>query len=932
MTDRVTSPGSLSEDAPNTPASSLSATPVGGRRTAGRTARSGGRNEAALDPATSSPGRDLPPFEDEGDLLGGGGDLASVDPEEEAADGEELFGDHMERDYRPMPGLDRYDPNLMDDDSDLEALSEGERAAAEAEMRRRDRAQGRFPGRMRRGLIYGDSDDDEDEPRARRRRLAERAAEGGDEDEEAMDADEVGGIESIENLEDTRGRPVREYVTQIGPRTECANRFKNFLKTYVDAKGHNLYKEKIRHMCEVNRSSFEVDYNILASECSVLAYFLPEAPTEVLRIFDEAAKSVVMSMFPHYHRIAKEIHVRISDLPLVEELRSLRQLHLNQLIRTSGVVTSSTGVLPQLSVIKYDCNKCSYVLGPFVQNQNQETKPGTCPECQSQGPFEINMVETLYKNYQRITIQESPGRVAPGRLPRSKDALLLGDLCDVCKPGDEIELTGVYTNSYDGSLNTKQGFPVFATVVMANHILVKDERNAANSLTDDDIKAIVALSKDERIGERIIASIGPSVYGHEDIKRAIALALFGGQAKDKSDKHRVRGDLNILLCGDPGTAKSQFLKYTEKIAPRAIFTTGQGASAVGLTAYVQRSPVTKEWTLEAGALVLADQGVCLIDEFDKMNDQDRTSIHEAMEQQTISISKAGIVTSLKARCSVIAASNPIGGRYDPSMTFAENVDLTEPILSRFDILCVVRDTVDPIIDEHLAKFVVGSHMRNHPMAEQEDHDNMERLEQSLASATNLAGVEKIPQDLLKKYILYARERVHPKLHQMDQDKVAKMYSDLRRESMATGSIPITVRHIESMIRIAEANAKMHLREFVHEDDVNMAIRVMLESFIDTQKYSVMKSMKRNFARYLTFKRDNNELLLFILRQLTQETAMYMRNRYGTEQDLVEISEGDLLDKARHLKIQNLQSFFQSDIFKANNFSYDSKRKLIVQQI
>lgn len=194
----------------------------------------------------------MPPFEDEGDLLGGGGDLASVDPEEEAADGEELFGDHMERDYRPMPGLDRYDPNLMDDDSDLEALSEGERAAAEAEMRRRDRAQGRFPGRMRRGLIYGDSDDDEDEPRARRRRLAERAAEGGDEDEEAMDADEVGGIESIENLEDTRGRPVREYVTQIGPRTECANRFKNFLKTYVDAKGHNLYKEKIRHMCEGN--------------------------------------------------------------------------------------------------------------------------------------------------------------------------------------------------------------------------------------------------------------------------------------------------------------------------------------------------------------------------------------------------------------------------------------------------------------------------------------------------------------------------------------------------------------------------------------------------------------------------------------------------------------------------------------------------------
>merc|ERR1712183_1058363 len=301
-------------------------------------------------------------------------------------------------------------------------------------------------------------------------------------------------------------------------------------------------------------------------------------------------------------------------------------------------------------------------------------------------------------------------------------------------------------------------------------------------------------------------------------------------------------------------------------------------------------------------------GVCLIDEFDKMNDADRTSIHEAMEQQTISISKAGIVTQLQARCSVIAAANPIGGRYDPSVTFSENVDLTEPIISRFDILCVVRDTVDAVADEQLARFVVGSHMRSHPLADERDREIMKKVENELASASGLAGVEKIPQDLLKKYILYARERVHPKLHQMDQDKVAKMYSDLRRESMATGSVPITVRHIESMIRLAEANAKMHLREYVHEDDVNMAIRVVLESFVDTQKYSVVKAMRKNFAPYLSYKRDNNELLLFALRALSRDTAAYMRNRYGTEQEVIEIAEGDLLDKVRHLKIQNLQPF------------------------
>jgi len=847
------------------------------------------------------------------------GNAANVDEEEEG-EGENLFGDDMERDYRPMPQLDTFDPDLLDED-EYEALSEGERQAAEASMRKRDREEGRGEGRMRRGLLY---DDDEDEPRARKRRLADMAAM----EDEPMEEE---GVESIENLEDTKGKPIREWVALGGPRKEVYNRFRNFLRTYVDQKGTNLYQEKIKEMCQKNKSSFEVDYNILASECQVLAYFLPEAPTEVLEIFDEAAKSVVLNMFPHYERIAKDIHVRISELPLVEDLRSLRQLHLNQLIRTSGVVSGSSGVLPQLSMIKYDCVKCGYIVGPFYQSQNEETKPGTCPECQSLGPFEINQEHTLYKNYQRITIQESPGKVSAGRLPRSKDAILMGDLCDVCKPGDEIELTGVYSNSYDSSLNTKNGFPIFATVIVANHIVRNDEKGETDRMTDDDIKAITQLSKDERIGERIIASIAPSVFGHDDIKRALALSLFGGVSKNPQEKHKVRGDINVLLCGDPGTAKSQFLKYVQKIAPRAVFSTGQGASAVGLTAYVQRSQLTKEWTLEAGALVLADKGVCLIDEFDKMNDQDRTSIHEAMEQQTISISKAGIVTSLQARCAVMAAANPIGGRYDSSMTFAENVDLTEPILSRFDILCVVKDTVDPVADEHLARFVVASHMVSHPRSDQADMDNMKKTEETLASTSNLAGVEKIPQELLRKYILYAREKIHPKLHQMDQEKVAKMYSELRRESMATGSIPITVRHIESMIRMAESHAKMHLREFVSEDDVNMAMRVMLESFIDTQKFSVMKNMKKNFSRYLSYKKDNNELLLFILRGLANETATYMRNRYGTEQEVVEINEKDLAEKARQISIQNLQPFFQSDMFKSNNFNYDQTRKLIIQQ-
>merc|ERR1719273_1365547 len=242
------------------------------------------------------------------------------------------------------------------------------------------------------------------------------------------------------------------------------------------------------------------------------------------------------------------------------------------------------------------------------------------------------------------------------------------------------------------------------------------------------------------------------------IKRAVAFALFGGHAKRGENRHRIRGDINVLLMGDPGCGKSQFLKWTEKVAFRAVYATGKGASAVGLTAAVRRDSVTGEWGLEGGALVLADRGVCMIDEFDKMNEQDRTSIHEAMEQQTISISKAGIVTTLQARCAVIAAANPIKGRYDPSMSFIENVDLTDPILSRFDILWVVRDIVDPVKDEQLADFVVGNHIKNHPNVENnpaEDADDQKK------------AADQIPQDLLRKYILYAKKNCKPKLFNID---------------------------------------------------------------------------------------------------------------------------------------------------------------------
>lgn len=880
-------------------------TPPSGNR------RGGGESNRG---AMTSPVGEFEPFDDEEELLG---DLTiHHENDEEEDDGEELFGDNMENDYRRNSALDRYDGGDLDEEV-YSDLSIDDRRAAELEMARRDRALGVH--RDQRNIMYGDSDDEDEEMpgKSKRRAAAEKAAT----DTETQEDTDM--VESIANLDDTKGHSIRDWVSMLGPRTEILNRFKSFLRTFVDEEtGSYVYRDRIRRMCEQNKSSFVVSFADLAAQSHVIAYFLPEAPTQILEIMDKVAKEVVLSIYPTYERVTTEIHVRISDIPLIEEIRTFRKLHLNQFIRTIGVVTATTGVLPQLSLVKYDCVKCGYILGPFVQSQNSDVKPGSCPECQSVGPFSINMEQTLYRNYQKITLQESPGRIPAGRIPRSKEVILLSDLCDLCRPGDEIEVTGVYTNNYDGSLNTEHGFPVFATVIIANHIVVKDSKQVVQSLTDEDIATIQKLSKDPRVFDRIIASIGPSIYGHEFIKKSLALALFGGESKNAFSKHRVRGDINVLICGDPGTAKSQFLKYTEKIAPRVIFTTGQGASAVGLTANVRRNPVTREWTLEAGALVLADQGVCLIDEFDKMNDQDRTSIHEAMEQQSISISKAGIVTSLQARCAVIAAANPIGGRYDPSMTFSENVNLSEPILSRFDILCVVKDEMDPVKDQALAKFVVESHIRHHPNNDEQEENDKELLKNKL----------EIPQEMLKKYIVYSRINVHPKLNNTDQDKIAKMYAQLRQESMATGSLPITVRHIESVIRMAESSARMHLRDVILDSDVNLAMSMMLESFIDAQKYSVLKRMRSVFQKYLTFQKDHTELLFFILRQLALDQLTYIRCKEGATTSSVEIMESDLAERAKQINIHSLKAFYESDVFKNNGFSYDGKRKAIVQII
>ncbi|KAK4261677.1 hypothetical protein QN277_004640 [Acacia crassicarpa] len=889
---------------------------------------------------------------------------ASVDPEivrdepeevEEEEDGEDLYNDNFMDDYRRMEEHDQYDSigldDSLEDDRDFDQIME-DRRAAEMELEARD---GRVSVRNKLPQLLFDQDTDDDSYRPSKRARADfRPPRGGGNDNvdgtqsspprsqghsredipmtdqtEDERYDDDYGDDSEYEMYRVQGT-LREWVTRDEVRRFIAKKFKDFLLTYVNPKnehGEFEYVRLINEMVSANKCSLEIDYKQFIYVHPNIAIWLADAPQSVLEVMEDVAQKVVFQLHPNYRNIHQKIYVRITNLPVYDQIRNIRQIHLNTMIRIGGVVTRRSGVFPQLQQVKYDCNKCGSILGPFFQNSYSEVKVGSCPECQSKGPFTVNIEQTIYRNYQKLTLQESPGTVPAGRLPRYKEVILLNDLIDCARPGEEIEVTGVYTNNFDMSLNTKNGFPVFATVVEANYISKKQDLFSSYKLTQEDKDEIEKLAKDPRIGERIIKSIAPSIYGHEDIKTAIALAMFGGLEKNVEGKHRLRGDINVLLLGDPGTAKSQFLKYVEKTGPRAVYTTGKGASAVGLTAAVHKDPVTREWTLEGGALVLADKGICLIDEFDKMNDQDRVSIHEAMEQQSISISKAGIVTSLQARCSVIAAANPIGGRYDSSKTLSQNVELTDPIISRFDILCVVKDVVDPVTDEMLARFVVDSHFKSQPKGANMDslHEHEEVYEASMP-----ADAEILPQDLLKKYITYAKMNVFPRLHDADMDKLTHVYAELRRESSHGQGVPIAVRHIESMIRMSEAHARMHLRQHITQEDVDMAIRVLLDSFISTQKFGVQKALQKSFRKYMTFKKDYNELLLYLLRELVKNALHFEKIVTGSTSNLthIEVKVDDLSNKAQEHEIFDLKPFFNSTHFARANFVLDEERGVI----
>ncbi|KAL3943743.1 MAG: hypothetical protein SGBAC_002166 [Bacillariaceae sp.] len=903
-----------------------------------------------VDPA-DGPLPNLSDNEDEDDEVDQDYDLAAPQEqqqqqdEEEEEDGEDLM-ENAERDYQRIDALDTYGTEGIDD-RNYDLMDVDQRRAVEKELAIRDRQVGRVgrsAGLYDAALDLGEAEEDEEARRARRGLFRSDMGggddDGDDDDDDESDEEDLDGEDPI-NIE-AFDVPLREWIAQERTRREIQRRFRAFLRHFIEGsngerrrRGNGMYEQKIRQMCAANQATLQVSYLHFMEAEAILAYWIVDAPKDMFDVLDEAATRHTLSLFPSYNAIQKEVHVRISQVPIMDSLRDLRRSHLECLVKVHGVVTRRSNVYPQLQQAIYKCLNCKATQGPFKVESSgtmveDAYKPDECPMCDAVGRFQLDTPKCVYRNFQRVNLQETPGSVPPGRVPRTKEVILTNDLIDIARPGEEIEITGVYEQTYDASLTMKSGFPVFSTFLTSNHVSKRGDASSTSNLSEQDVRAILDLAKDNRIGDRIVKSVAPSIFGHEHCKMALAMSLFGGVPKNINDKHRIRGDVNVLLLGDPGTAKSQLLKYAENTAPRAVYSTGKGASAVGLTASVHKDPITKEWTLEGGALVLADKGVALIDEFDKMNEQDRTSIHEAMEQQSISISKAGIVTSLQARCSVIAAANPIGGRYDSSNTLADNVELTAPILQRFDILCVLQDTIDPVADERLASFVTKSHMKAVPTRQ------LVRGEAELPPSTQLDRPEIIDQELLRKYIQYARTNVRPDLraNAFDQEKVASLYVALRRESAKSGGVPICVRHVESMMRMAEAHAKMHLRDHVRDDDMDAAIKMMLESFIVAQKYSIRRSLRKNFAKYITSGEDRAHLLLHILSDMMRKEQMYqtirLRQRNQSEEVLesLEVPLDELESRARERRIYDILDFCRGESFKEAGYYFDEERKVI----
>ena len=590
---------------------------------------------------------------------------------------------------------------------------------------------------------------------------------------------------------------------------DIMGRFETFINEFTDEEGALRYREKIREMPRLGSRSLYISFNDLLHHDPRLAEEVLAYPEECLFEGGKVLVNTLQQTDPKYIEKHYQFHLRIEDLTDNVHLRFLKTEHLGLLSSFEGIVIGVTDTKPLLIEGHFKCASCGEPNQIVEFPEGIYSPPYQCKNdtCQRKGSLALQIEYSRFIDWQKITIQEKPEELPPGQLPQSIMIHVLDDLVDQARPGDRVKVVGVLKARASRMLKRGQ-LATYSKFFNGVSISKETAEYIDIEITEDDQKNIKELSESPYIIEKIRDSLAPSIYGHDLVKEAIATLLFGGTLKETPDGMKIRGESNVLLIGDPGVGKSQLLKFVQKLAPRALYTTGKGSTAAGLTAAVIRDQDTGEITLEAGALVLADQGIAMIDEFDKMRSDDRTAIHEAMEQHTISIAKAGIVATLNARTSILAAANPKRGRWNPFKATAENLNLPPTILSRFDLIFVLEDKPNL----------------------KEDHDKASHILR-LHKLKTLPTDPPIQQELLRKYIAHARQKISPKLSDEAVARLLEYYTELRSssgriEEGRPDPIAITPRQLEALVRLSEARAKMRLSEEVTYEDASGAVHLM----------------------------------------------------------------------------------------------------------
>lgn len=673
---------------------------------------------------------------------------------------------------------------------------------------------------------------------------------------------------------------LEEKLEEIEEKIDVSDRFEHFLNAYP-APEHAIYLNMIRDVdFGVKKFSLIVDFAHLIQFDDILAEKLLNTPKKII----EKCEYVIEQVYSRVKqkKLEYKLHLRLKNLPELHciPIRDIRSQHVSKFALLEGLVTRITEVKPEIKEAIFECQRCGNVI-IISQTETAFKKPVLCdnPACKKQGPFELIKEESKFEDWQTIRLQEKPEKLKGGRMPRHVEIILRNDLVDTVQPGDRILVSGVIESSQDINKAKKRTFKIF---VEANWLESLRQEVEDITITPEDELKIIELSKDPLIVEKITKSIAPAIFGYDPIKQAIALLLFGGSSRTLPDGTRLRGDCNILLVGDPGLGKSQILRFTTALAPRGMYTSGKGTTAAGLTAAAIRDETTGGWALEAGALVIADGGVAAIDEFEKMSPEDRSSIHEIMEQGTVSIAKAGIVATLNARTSILAAANPKHGRFEAHGSIPEQINLPPTLISRFDLIFSMKDDPDEKKDSELAEHVINIRKEG---------------KQKVAML--------IDKEILRKYIAYSKRMESPIISPKAAKRLQEFYVGMRkpRPGEENAPIPITVRQLESLARIAEAHAKMRLSRDVTLEDVEESIRIMklcLESVgVDPETHRVDIDILMTGTS--KSQRDKINIILGIIRELENENGNAEINEIydmAEQKDIKKVYVKKILDELR----------------------------------